>query len=268
MIFGVMQGRLLPSFKSQYQAHPVTNWKHEFELASNNKIQSIEFIVDSYLYHANPIITTNGIEEIKDVINKTGIKVKSICADIFMQWPLKEMDIKEISIYGEILQRLVSNLSELGGTDIVLPFVDHSSLKKKEDMTFVSSFLDDFEETCIKSNINLSLETDLEPNQFASYLSTFKNNRVTVNYDSGNSASLGYLFEEEIRLYGERISNIHIKDRKRNGGPVLLGRGDAELVKVKNFINNNYKGLVIFQAFRDENPILTFQKQLDYFIKL
>ena len=65
------------------------------------------------------------------------------------------------------------------------------------------------------------------------------------------------------------VSNIHIKDRKLNKGPVLLGEGDAELSKVKEFImNNKYNGLVVFQAFRDDNYIETFQKQYKYFLNL
>ena len=118
-------------------------------------------------------------------------------------------------------------------------------------------------------NINLSLETDLEPNTFCTFLSGINNRNVKVNYDSGNSASLGYKFEEELKLYGDKISNIHIKDRKFNKGPVLLGQGDAELTKVKEFLmHEKYDGIVVFQAFRDKNFIETFQKQYEYFLNL
>ena len=146
--------------------------------------------------------------------------------------------------------------------------MDKSSLKNKNEIRFVSSFLNEFEITCSKFNINLSLETDLEPNTFCNFLSEIKNKKVKVNYDSGNSASLGYKFEEELKLYGDKISNIHIKDRKLNQGPVLLGQGDAELTKVKEFIMDKYNGLVVFQAFRDDNYIETFQKQYKYFLNL
>ena len=45
--------------------------------------------------------------------------------------------------------------------------------------------------------------------------------------------------------------------------------GDAELKKVKEFINREeYNGLVVFQAFRDNDPIKTFQKQYKYFMSL
>jgi len=76
-------------------------------------------------------------------------------------------------------------------------------------------------------------------------------------------------FEDEMNLYGNKISNIHIKDRSFKGGPKSLGDGHAELSKVKKFINNgHYSGLVIFQAFRDDKPIETFDKQFSYFKNL
>lgn len=269
MELGIMQGRLLPEFKSQYQAHPIGNWQKEFELAKDNELKYIEFILDSYLYASNPILNDKGLNEIIKLSSNTGIKVKSICADIFMQWPLTKMVKKEIDIYGSLLEQLIFNLSRLGGTDIVIPFVDNSSLRNEDEKTYISSFLSDFENVCIKFDINLSLETDLKPKEFLTFLLSINNKKVRVNYDSGNSASLGYDFAEETKLYGDKISNIHIKDRKFQGGPVLLGHGDAELKKVKNFIlSEKYKGIVVFQAFRDCDPIKTFKKQFDYFSKL
>tara|TARA_Y100000589_G_scaffold331312_1_gene384279 strand:+ start:5177 stop:5971 length:795 start_codon:yes stop_codon:yes gene_type:complete len=264
-----MQGRLLPFFKCQYQAHPVSSWKKEFKLAKENNLKYIEFIIDSYLYGFNPIFNENGLREIKELSKKNGIKVKSICADIFMQWPLKIIDSKEVSIYGSILEKLICNLAQLGGTDIVIPFVDKSSIKNKKEKLFISSFLSDFDKLCTKMDINLSLETDLEPEEFLDFILMINNKKITVNYDSGNSASLGFDFEKEIKLYGEKISNIHIKDRKYQGGPVLLGEGNAQLKEVKNFIvSKNYNGIVVFQAFRDKTPIKTFKKQFEYFLNL
>lgn len=269
MDFGIMQGRLLPSFKSNYQAHPLGYWGEEFKLAKENGLKYIEFIIDSYLYNFNPLMNEEGIKKIKSHSKDTGILVKSICADIFMQWPIKKMEAQEIENYGVILETLILNLAKLGGSDLVIPFVDKSSLKNKNEMRFVSSFLNEFENICSKVNINLSLETDLEPNTFCRFLTNINNRKVKVNYDAGNSASLGYKFEEELKLYGDEISNIHIKDRKLNQGPVLLGKGNAELKKVKEFLmSNKYNGLVVFQAFRDDNYIETFQKQYRYFLNL
>ena len=92
--------------------------------------------------------------------------------------------------------------------------------------------------------------------------------KLQINYDSGNSASNGYKLEEELKLYGHLISNIHIKDRLFKGGPVPLGSGIAELKGIKEFILSGFDGIVSFQAFRNEKPINTFKEQYEYFKNL
>ena len=64
-----------------------------------------------------------------------------------------------------------------------------------------------------------------------STLNCQKKTNITVNYDIGNSAALGYDPIEELDSYGDKISDIHIKDRTLNGGPVVLGEGDADFEK-------------------------------------
>jgi len=52
---------------------------------------------------------------------------------------------------------------------------------------------------------------------------------IKVNYDSGNSSSLGFVPEDEFGAYGHRIGSVHIKDRVRGGGDSAARTGDADL---------------------------------------
>ena len=78
--------------------------------------------------------------------------------------------------------------------------------------------------------MNLSIESDLSPKEFSTFR-MFDSKRITVNYDTGNSASLGFDVEEELEEYGDKISDIHIKDRLAEGGPVELGMGYTNFEK-------------------------------------
>ena len=91
MDYGIMQGRLLPVFKSNYQAHPVGFWESEFKIARDLGLSNIEFILDAYLYNENPLLSDEGIQQIKKNIQSSKVAVKSICADIFMTWPLNNL---------------------------------------------------------------------------------------------------------------------------------------------------------------------------------
>ena len=48
---------------------------------------------------------------------------------------------------------------------------------------------------------------------------------MRVNYDSGNSASLGYRPRDEFAAYGSRVGSVHLKDRRLGAGTAPLGRG-------------------------------------------
>lgn len=265
--YGIMQGRLLPKFKGLYQAHPIDTWKNEFEIASSLGLDSIEFIFDYHLYSFNPIYSSPN--EIREIIDLTGVKVKSICADFFMTSPIHQSTSMEMKAYGLIIEKLINNLSLIGGKIIVLPFVDNSSLRNQKDKKVVAGFLNEFFELCKKKSISFAIESDFNPKEFNQFLDLFKDDNITVNYDTGNSAALGFSFEEEINSYGTRISNIHIKDRVLGGGPIILGKGNAELFKIKSFIKeSNYDGLIIFQAYRDDKGIEIFKEQYQYFLSI
>ena len=81
---GVMQGRLLPKYQGRYQAHPVGYWQQEFEIAEELGLDHIEFILDFNDAKENPLLNDKGIEEIQEISKKTGVTVKTICADYYM----------------------------------------------------------------------------------------------------------------------------------------------------------------------------------------
>jgi hexulose-6-phosphate isomerase len=72
-----------------------------------------------------------------------------------------------------------------------------------------------------------------------------------VNYDIGNSAALGFDPQEELLCYGERILNVHVKDRLLGGATVPLGTGNADFEKVFASLGAlGYRGNYIMQTAR------------------
>jgi L-ribulose-5-phosphate 3-epimerase len=262
---GVMQGRLLPKYNGQYQAHPVDYWQGEFYIAKEIGLDCIEFILDFNQLSSNPLIKKSGITEIQSIIDQTGVKVKSICADYLMEAPLHSKNILLAESSKATLVQLIKNSLVLGVTDIVIPCVDKSSLDGKEARDQFTKMLQPVIKVAKNNNVNLSLETDLPPKSFLKLLECLDSSSVTVNYDIGNSAALGYDPVEELNTYGHRITDIHIKDRVFQGGSILLGKGNADFnaffTKLTEF---DYKGPFIMQAYRDEEGVEIFKKQLSW----
>ena len=261
-IIGVMQGRLLPKYKGRYQAHPLGYWRDEFKVAKEIGLDCIEFILDFNDADQNPLITEKGIYEILKISKKTGVLVKTICADYFMEAPLHSSNKLISNKSLDILNLLIKNAVLLNVNDIVIPCVDHSSLSGNKSIDRFIHILKTVIPVIEANNINLSLETDLSPSEFSSLLKKINSKMITVNYDIGNSAALGFDPLEELNAYGEKISDIHIKDRNLGGGSVILGEGCADFDKFFTKLREiNYTGPFIMQAYRDDEGVEIFKEQ-------
>ncbi|NLF43471.1 MAG: sugar phosphate isomerase/epimerase [Bacteroidales bacterium] len=259
-----MQGRLLPKYQGRYQAHPIGYWQKEFSIAKDLGLDLIEFILDYNDYQDNPLLNDKGIDEIKALMDATRVKVKTICADYFMEAPFHNSTTAGIALSQEILKKLIINGAVLGVTDIVVPCVDQSSLANNP--VYLEEFISNTTRSlqlAEEKGVNISLETDLAPEPFADLLYKISSPIIKVNYDTGNSAALGYRPDEELAAYGKFISDIHIKDRKLGGGSVELGTGDTDFVTFFSVLTHfNYRGSFIMQAYRDDEGLEVFKRQL------
>ena len=260
-----MQGRLVPKYKNQYQSHPAGYWNKEFDVAARLGLDLVEFIVDLDGIEENPLMSADGVARVAEVAARTGVQVVSICADCFMAAPLHSTNpmISQTSLV--YLRRLIDHAPMLGISDIVIPCVDQSSLRSVEDTARFVVALESVLDEAGRNGVNLSLETDLDPHSFARLLERFESPRVTVNYDTGNSASLGYDPREELAAYGKKISDIHIKDRVKGGGSVFLGTGNTDFEGFFDALGSlDYQGIFILQAYRDDEGVEIFNRQLDW----
>ena len=267
---GIMQGRLTPPKGRGIQFFPLGNWKREFKVAKKLGLGEIEFIFDFYKYRQNPLWSAKGRKQIIKTIKDTGVKVNSICADYFMRKPFFRVGkhVQKPNIV--ILKRLVKYSSEIGATLIEIPLVDNSSIKTAEEGDVFINIMKDVLPFLERYKVKMGLETDLPPKKTASLIKKINSFRVGANYDTGNSASLGYDPKEELELFGKHVLNIHIKDRRYKGSTVPLGTGDAQFKLFFRFLRKlGYNGSFILQAARgkDGNEIMTTKSQVDFLKK-
>lgn len=250
---GIMQGRLLPPVNNAIQAFPEHGWQKEFSLAAEIGLDCIEFIFDGTEYTYHPLMTKNGLHEIQQLIRDTGVRVRSVCADYFMPYPLHRGTSDQLATRVTILQDLILNCSTLDIGNIIVPCVDNSRLQnetEKQEFKFRLGKCLAIAEDC---GINIALETDLGPESFAGLVQDIDHDCLKINYDTGNSASLGYDPAAEFASYGKRITDVHIKDRVLGGTTVPLGEGAVNFSLVFSLLDRmNYKGIFILQTARKE----------------
>jgi L-ribulose-5-phosphate 3-epimerase len=248
---GIMQGRLLPPEAGRFQCFPRERWREEFPRAAQAGLDCIEWIVDVYGADVNPLLTETGIDEMRSLIAAHGVAVRSICADYFMEQPLVRVDAPQIEERLSFLANLMKRGAEVGVTRVVLPFVDASRLDTPEEISALVPILERALVDAETTGVEIHLETSLGPEPFARLLARLPHPMLKVNYDSGNSSSLGYHPVEEFGAYGDRVGSVHIKDRVLGGGTVPLGSGDADFKALFAQISRmSYRGDFILQVAR------------------
>jgi hexulose-6-phosphate isomerase len=228
-----MQGRLVPPEDGRFQSFPRERWRDEFPNAVAAGIDYIEWIVDAYGFHTNPIFTEPGLQEFDALKREHDIATPAICADWFMDFPLLRCSAEQRREREQFLHRLLPIAQRIGADHIVLPFVDISRIETEAEKEIVVEVLAAAAKIAQADGVELHLETDLGPGEFAALLERVPHPYVKANYDSGNSSGLGYIAAEEFAAYGDRIGSIHIKDRRSKyaGGiaTMPLGKGSADL---------------------------------------
>ena len=103
----------------------------------------------------------------------------------------------------------------------------------------------------MQRNLIILFESDFNPLELNRFISRLPSRGFGINYDIGNSASLGFDPRDEFIAYGSRIVNVHVKDRIRGGSTVPLGTGSADFPLVFSELSNcNYSGNFILQTAR------------------
>lgn len=260
---GIMQGRLSSPVNGEIQRFPKSSWLEEFPLAKDVGFDLMEWIFEAEEWRKNPIF----FDPLKvcRVSREYDIGMISICADFFMNLPLIRVAQSAQQQRLDVLLQLIERSNEIGVKFIVIPFVDNSEIKGNEEIYELIQILRQPLEAAEKHGIELALETSLDPVRFSTLLQTLHHPSLKVNYDIGNSASLGYDTREEICAYGKWIATVHVKDRLRGGGTVPLGMGNANFEATFSELSNiGYQGPFVLQAARNGDEKETAKRYLKF----
>lgn len=249
---GIMQGRLLPPFEGRFQAFPADGWREEFSRAQAAGLHCIEWIYEVPHEADNPLGSDAGLDEMRAMTARTGVRVRSICADYYMQRRLIGADGRADAAVVQHLEWLTGRAGLLGITYMVLPFVDQSALKSEAERDELARVLAGLLPRAQAAGVELHLETDLPPALFAGLLGKVGHPFLKANYDIGNSAALGYDPDEELVALKRFLGSVHVKDRVRGGGTVPLGTGNADFAACFRRIKDaGFDRWFILQAARD-----------------
>lgn len=248
---GFIQGRLSPLINGKIQAFPWPYWRQEFAVAGEYGFHLMEWTLDQDNLDENPLMNEAGRKEIFDLSARHGVTICSLTGDCFMQAPFYKATGNLQLLLLEDMRRVLESCAHLKIEYVVIPLVDNGRLENPLEEEILFKGLERIIPILKDGKVRVLFESDYPPKELAAFIDKLDSRYFGINYDIGNSASLGYQPDEEIPAYGNRIWGVHVKDRLRNGGTVPLGEGDADIpLTLKTLRSIGYDGYYILQTAR------------------
>ncbi len=249
--FGMVQGRLTQSPPGCLQWFPQSSWQEEFSVASKIGVNYIELIAEVQHNVNNPIWTDDGIEEIRQLVEDGNLTLHALCNDYIVEHSFLDEGVIQQNI------DLIEQGKKIGIEKYIMPFFESSELTADNMQEYIEP-LKRVAKVAYSENIIVCLETILTGKELIELLQLIDLPNVKVVYDTGNRVAFGHDLAGDIRLLGDAIAHVHIKDKNSNNENVLLGTGLVNFESVFYALNDiDYSGPYTFETTRGSNPINT-----------
>jgi len=249
--FGMVQGRLTQSPPGCLQWFPQETWQDEFHIASDLGINYIELIAETQHNQNNPIWTNDGIDRIKQLVNNNNLTLHALCNDYIVEHTLLDEGVIQQNI------DLIEQGKKLGVEKYIMPLFDSSELTVDN----MSNYINPLRRIAISAhdnNVTVCLETILTGEELIELLKLIDIPYVKAVYDTGNRVAFGHNLSKDIRLLGNYIGHVHIKDKNSDNENVLLGTGLVNFEQVFYALRDiNYDGPFTFETTRGSSPVET-----------
>ena len=254
MRLGIMQGRLVEPVNGHIQQFPEKEWALEFERLNELNLHHVEWLITKECFLSNPLMSVN--------YDLQSYSISSICADNLVDTKIyKKIFLQEnlVPLCQAALRNRIDN--------ITIPLLEDSDLnddqKRKSFIAEITKIAKRF------PALNFTFEAELEPTKLLEILGESDNFYVT--YDTGNITSCGFNHFDYIKLFSNKINNVHLKDRTLNGQTVRPTTGDTNFKEIFTTLNKmKYNGYYTIQTARGKtgNELFTIQEHKRIFEKM
>lgn len=253
---GIMQGRLSLPAAIRAQSFPFETWKQEFSLARTCGFDLIEWLATADRLEENPLWTDAGLQEIRERIADTGVGVRSLCADCFLERPFFRVSESARRDSIETLTHLIGQSGKIGVAVVLVPVLEATALRTDDEAMLLLESLHKPLSMAEKVGIVVGLETDRAGSACRALIDRGNSPALGAYYDTGNAAEKGYDVGADIRTLSDRLCGVHIKDRRRSGPSLALGLGDADFAACFDAMRAvSYDGPLILETPRGSDPI-------------
>ena len=229
----------------------------------------------------SPNSGTKQYHEIRKMADDIGIAISGICSFLYWPYPLTSNDPKERARGMELAGLMAQAAHDLGTENVlVVPGAVHMPWRSDHDPTpndvcdrRAREAIGKLAPLAEKLNVYLNIENIffngylLSPDEMNRFVDSFDSDHVRVHFDTGNIMIFQFP-EHWIRILGDRIKNVHLKEFTKKGTdyslesfrPLLDGTTDWPAV-IEAFDKIGYDGYLTFEYF---HPYLHYPEALIY----
>jgi len=234
MKLGIIQGRL----SHPREGHQTTSikWKTEIEEAISLGLNHVEWIIDTDTLLSNPLL----LGEVPDILFNN---ISSVCLDNIV-----DKRIFEYEFFDENIIDVCKKLDNVGFRKVTLPILEESRVEKDGDLGYLCRNLTRVCE--LFPNFRFFIECDNNSKTVNTILDS--HNNLNATYDTGNITAMNFDHDMYISEIGDKIKNVHLKDRQKNSGKSLgMFKGDTHFDSIFQKLSEvGYDGIFTLQMAR------------------
>lgn len=155
-----------------------------------------------------------------------------------------------------VILRAIDAAAALGAENILVPFFGTGEIETDEHFDRVIGGISRVADAAEAAGVTLAIENTLPAAENVELVDAIDSPAVAHYYDVGNAFALGYDPVEEIETLGERISQVHFKDRDGDGESYMLGEGAVDFAGCVDALESiDYDGWVVLETTSPGDPV-------------
>jgi hexulose-6-phosphate isomerase len=244
-------------------------WENLFRVAAQIGFEGVELGVGEN-YGDTKLWKSGGRLELKKSSDDFGVAIASICLHSYWRFSFASNEEAIRRRASEIAEQAAFVASEVGARNILVPVTsaekagpDEARSRWVQGMRSCASRAESFGVIYALENVGQPFaETG---KQLALIIDEIDSPAVKAYYDPGNAVYHGLDPITDIKILGERISQVHMKDP----GGELLGDGKMDIKSVVKALKDiGYEGWIILETPATGDPIGAGKKNLEFMRKL
>lgn len=240
-------------------------WTELFDEALRLGFDGVELGITGE-YRNNLIWTSEGRQQLRELSEKSGIPIASVCLHSYWNWSLADEDPKKRETGREIAVAYAKICKEMGVDAVLMPVTGPKDLPLEEGASRwigeLQQIAGELEKTGVRFGLeNVGIPYGNSAEALIHLVDTLSSPAIGVYYDPGNAKSAGHDPAEEVKALGDRIVRVHVKDP----GGRLLGEGSVDLPAfIGALLGIGYGSYITLETPMNDDPAASAKANLDY----